>query len=77
MVRPRAAGLSPGQRLLGEEQPPCRAFETTLRPQGDGFVVDGDKFYATGALFAHFIHIGAVDAEGRVHLAIVDRDARA
>jgi SfnB family sulfur acquisition oxidoreductase len=51
------------------------AFETTLRPQGDGFVVDGDKFYATGALFAHFIHIGAVDAEGRVHLAIVDRDA--
>ncbi|MEL6064484.1 MULTISPECIES: SfnB family sulfur acquisition oxidoreductase [unclassified Methylobacterium] len=51
------------------------AFETTLRPQGDGFVVDGDKFYATGALFAHFIHIGAVDAEGRVHLAIVDRNA--
>ena len=51
------------------------AFETTLRPQGDGFVVDGDKFYATGALFAHFIHIGAVDAEDRVHLAIVPRDA--
>ena len=51
------------------------AFETTLRPQGAGFVVDGDKFYATGALFAHYIHIGAADAEGRVHLAIVDRDA--
>ena len=51
------------------------AFETTLRPAGDGFVVNGDKFYATGALFAHFIHIGAVDAEGRVHLAIADHDA--
>lgn len=51
------------------------AFETTLRPQGDGFVVDGDKFYATGALFAHFIHIGAVDKAGRVHLAFVDRNA--
>ena len=51
------------------------AFETALRPQGDGYVVDGDKFYATGALFAHFIHIGAVDAENRVHLAIADREA--
>jgi SfnB family sulfur acquisition oxidoreductase len=51
------------------------AFETTLRRDGDGYVVDGDKFYATGALFAHFIHIGAVDEENRVHLAIADRDA--
>lgn len=51
------------------------AFETSLRLEGDGYVVDGDKFYATGALFAHFIHIGAVDAENRVHLAIADRDA--
>ena len=51
------------------------AFETTVRADGDGFVVNGEKFYATGALFAHFIHIGAVDEEGRVHLAIADRDA--
>ena len=51
------------------------AFETTLRRDGDGFVVNGEKFYATGALFAHFIHIGAVDEVGRVHLAIADRDA--
>lgn len=52
------------------------AFETTLRPTGDGdFVVNGRKFYATGALFAHFIHIGAVNADGNVVLAIVPRDA--
>ncbi|MDQ0394192.1 SfnB family sulfur acquisition oxidoreductase [Labrys monachus] len=51
------------------------AFETTLAPDGEGFRVNGEKFYATGALFAHFIHIGAVDGEGRVHLAIVPRDA--
>ncbi|MCJ2141803.1 SfnB family sulfur acquisition oxidoreductase [Methylobacterium sp. E-066] len=51
------------------------AFETTLRRDGESFVVEGDKFYATGALFAHYIHIGAVDPEGRVHLAIADRDA--
>jgi SfnB family sulfur acquisition oxidoreductase len=51
------------------------AFETTVRPDRDGYVVRGEKFYATGALFAHFIHIGAVDQDGRVHLAIADRDA--
>ena len=51
------------------------AFETRFRQDGDGFVVTGEKFYATGALFAHFIHIGAVDQAGRVHLLIAPRDA--
>src|SRR5580658_7393385 len=50
-------------------------FETTVRRDGDSFVVNGEKFYATGALFAHFIHIGAVDESGNVHLAIAPRDA--
>src|SRR6202789_3895836 len=51
------------------------AFETTLRPDGDSYVVNGEKFYATGALFAHFIHIGAVGPDGKVYLAIARRDA--
>ena len=51
------------------------AFQTTLTPDGEGYVVRGEKFYATGALFAHFIHIGAVDPDGKVHLAIVPRGA--
>ena len=51
------------------------AFETTLRRNGDSFVVNGEKFYATGALFAHFIHIGAVDENGNVYLAIAPRGA--
>lgn len=51
------------------------AFETTLTPDGDGYRVKGEKFYATGALFAHYIHIGAVDPAGKVHLAIVPRNA--
>jgi SfnB family sulfur acquisition oxidoreductase len=51
------------------------AFETTLRRDGDSFVVNGEKFYATGALFAHFIHIGAVGEDGNVYLAIPPRDA--
>jgi SfnB family sulfur acquisition oxidoreductase len=51
------------------------AFETTLTPDGDSYVVNGEKFYATGALFAHFIHIGAVGPDGKVYLAIARRDA--
>lgn len=51
------------------------AFETTVRRDGNDFVVNGKKFYATGALFAHFIHIGAVDEQGHVHLAIARREA--
>ena len=52
------------------------AFETKLTPDGDGFVVTGEKFYATGALFAHFIHIGAVGPDGKVYLAIAPRGAK-
>ena len=52
------------------------AFETTLTPVGDGYVVNGEKFYATGALFAHFIHIGAIGADGKVYLAIAERGAK-
>jgi SfnB family sulfur acquisition oxidoreductase len=48
-------------------------FQTRLTPDGDGFRVNGEKFYATGALFAHFHHIGALDAENRMHLAIAER----
>jgi SfnB family sulfur acquisition oxidoreductase len=51
------------------------AFETRLTRQGDTYVVNGEKFYATGALLAHFIHIGAVDENDKVHLAIAPRDA--
>lgn len=51
------------------------AFETTVRADGDGYIVDGEKFYATGALFADYIHIGAVGEDGRVYLAIADRNA--
>jgi SfnB family sulfur acquisition oxidoreductase len=51
------------------------AFQTTVRREGDGHVVNGEKFYATGALFAHYIHIGAVDENWKVHLAIADRNA--
>ena len=37
--------------------------------------MNGEKFYATGALFAHFIHIGAIGPDDNVYLAIVPRES--
>ncbi len=50
-------------------------FKTTLRYVDGVPVVNGEKFYATGALLAHLVHAVAVDEEGRAHLIILDRDA--
>jgi alkylation response protein AidB-like acyl-CoA dehydrogenase len=49
-------------------------FDTKITPDGDGFRVDGEKFYATGALFAHYIPIAATDVVGNAHIAIAARD---
>ena len=47
---------------------------TRLRPApGGGYRLDGDKFYCTGSLFAHWIPTLAVDEAGRGWLAFVPR----
>ncbi|MFC2249684.1 SfnB family sulfur acquisition oxidoreductase [Labrys portucalensis] len=69
------AGYRLGNAFSEAKSKHVGAFETTLTPDGDGYRVKGEKFYATGALFAHYIHIGAVDPAGKVNLAIVPRDA--
>jgi SfnB family sulfur acquisition oxidoreductase len=49
-------------------------FQTSIRRQGDGYVVNGEKFYATGALFAHLVPIIAIsEDDGRVYAAIAGR----
>lgn len=50
-------------------------FETTFRDGGDHVIVNGRKFYATGALLAHLVPIVALDAEGKAWYAIADRNA--
>ncbi len=51
------------------------AFETKIAYEGDEAVINGEKFYTTGALLSHIVPIVAVDPEGKVFLAFADRDA--
>ena len=50
-------------------------FETKFTDHGDHVVVNGQKFYSSGALLAHKVPIVALDEEGRAWYAIADRDA--
>ncbi|MCC3371475.1 SfnB family sulfur acquisition oxidoreductase [Cohnella sp. REN36] len=59
-------GGGPGPRKVG----------TTLRRAGeDAFALNGSKYYATGALYAHWIPVTALDEEGRRMTAFVPRHA--
>jgi SfnB family sulfur acquisition oxidoreductase len=51
------------------------AFETKVVFDGDDVIVNGEKFYTTGALLAHIVPIVAVDENGQGHLVFADRDA--
>lgn len=50
------------------------AFETRLTADGNAFKVSGEKFYSTGALFAHLVPIVALDDEDHVVVGVADRD---
>ncbi|MFS2161843.1 SfnB family sulfur acquisition oxidoreductase [Pseudomonas sp. Pseusp122] len=60
---------------------PERGTKNTLelkaraRRDGDQFIIDGQKFYSTGALFAHWVAVKALNDEGRQVLALVPRNA--
>ncbi|MBV4554697.1 SfnB family sulfur acquisition oxidoreductase [Pseudomonas sp. SWRI102] len=48
-------------------------LKARITGDGDGFVINGQKFYSTGALFAHWVAVKALDDEGRQVLAFVRR----
>jgi SfnB family sulfur acquisition oxidoreductase len=52
------------------------ALETRVTFESDAAVVNGRKFYSTGALLAHVVPIAAADAEGRVFIVFADRDTK-
>ncbi|HTI03483.1 MAG TPA: SfnB family sulfur acquisition oxidoreductase [Acidisoma sp.] len=50
-------------------------YKTTIRPTRDGkFLLNGRKFYSTGALFAHWIAVLAKDEQDRVVFAFLRQD---
>ncbi|MEK8032595.1 SfnB family sulfur acquisition oxidoreductase [Ideonella sp. DXS29W] len=49
-------------------------FETRFVDAGDHVIVNGRKFYSTGALLAHLVPIVALDDQGRAWYAIADRN---
>jgi len=51
-------------------------FETRFRDAGDHVIVNGRKFYATGALLAHLVPIVALDDENRPWYVIAERSAK-
>lgn len=50
-------------------------FQTQIRFDGDTAILDGEKAYCTGALFAHIVPVAGVDEAGHVHIALVPREA--
>jgi SfnB family sulfur acquisition oxidoreductase len=52
-------------------------IRTSLRASGagDSYVLDGEKFYCTGSLLAHWLTVLAKDEHGRTHVAVVAHDA--
>jgi SfnB family sulfur acquisition oxidoreductase len=50
-------------------------FETKFTDAGDHVIVNGRKFYSSGALLAHLVPIVALDDEGRAWYVIADRNA--
>jgi SfnB family sulfur acquisition oxidoreductase len=44
-----------------------------LEREGDRYVISGEKFYSTGAIFAHWIAAKALDEDGRPVLALIQR----
>ncbi|MEW6346513.1 MAG: SfnB family sulfur acquisition oxidoreductase [Paraburkholderia sp.] len=48
-------------------------LKTRVRQDGDDYVVDGTKFYSTGALFAHFVPVLGLDDDRKGWLAYIPK----
>ncbi|WP_411032735.1 SfnB family sulfur acquisition oxidoreductase [Shinella sp. BYT-45] len=55
-----------GTRTVGD-------YNTRITPDGEGFRINGRKFYSTGVLFAHWIAIFALDEQDRLTMSFAPR----
>nr|WP_316650622.1 SfnB family sulfur acquisition oxidoreductase [uncultured Gellertiella sp.] len=73
-------GVVAAIRTVSDEAQKALLFAEVLRgtrftDAGDHVIVNGRKFYSSGALLAHLVPIVALDDEGRAWYAIAERDA--
>jgi SfnB family sulfur acquisition oxidoreductase len=68
-------GYRYGNALVEVGTKTAAEWKTRILPDGDGFVLEGTKFYCTGALFAHLVPVVMRTEDGAVLRAIVPRDA--
>ncbi|MDQ0323150.1 SfnB family sulfur acquisition oxidoreductase [Pararhizobium capsulatum DSM 1112] len=69
------SGLRFGNAFSELNSKTVAAFETRVTYDVDHVIVNGEKFYTTGALLSHIIPIVAVDEDGKGFLVFTDRDA--
>jgi SfnB family sulfur acquisition oxidoreductase len=69
------AGARLGNAQSEAGTPTLDQIRTTLAPDGDDYVVNGEKFYCTGALFAHIVPVLAKGTDGAAYIAYVPRQA--
>jgi len=48
-------------------------LKARITAKDDGYVISGQKFYSTGALFAHWVAVKALNDDGKVVMAFVRR----
>src|ERR1039458_5777924 len=69
------AGARLGNGLAERGGQHAQDLKTRLHSGPDGLRLDGRKYYCTGAISARWIGVGALDDDGRLVLAFVERDA--
>ncbi|MDQ0456348.1 SfnB family sulfur acquisition oxidoreductase [Rhizobium paknamense] len=69
------SGLRYGNAFSELKSKTVAAFETKVRFEGDEVIVNGEKFYTTGALLSHIVPIVGVDETGQGYLVFAERDA--
>jgi SfnB family sulfur acquisition oxidoreductase len=69
------AGARLGNAQSEAGTPTLDQIRTTLTPDGEDYVIDGEKFYCTGALFAHIVPVLARGPDGAAYVAYVPRHA--
>lgn len=67
-------GIRLGNAFSEKNSKTVAELTTTLRKTEHGYEINGKKFFSTGALFAHWIPIVAINEQGQPYAALVPRD---